>query len=411
MRFREVVAMALASLGANKLRSALTMIGITIGVFSVISVMTAIGALQNSIESGISFLGSNIFQFAKYPFSVSAGGRSKKQYENRHNITYRQAVRYYALMEGKASEICLKTFDDTGQAIYDGVKTNPTLTVAGSNKSFLTANSYTLDYGRNLNDEDVDLARNVIVIGKGIEKRLFPHESPIGKTIKLSGHTFTIIGCLVGKGSAFGRSSDDICIIPITKFFENFGEAKRSVNIATQASSQLTYNATLDQAIGAMRVARGLRAEQPNDFEIYSNDSLKSAFASVADVVRVGAFVISLIALLAAGIGIMNIMLVSVTERTKEIGVRKSIGARNRDILRQFLAEAVFISEAGGILGIILGVIGGDLLAAWLEADLIFPIGWAIAGLIVCSAIGIGFGLYPAYRAASLDPIEALRFE
>jgi putative ABC transport system permease protein len=132
---------------------------------------------------------------------------------------------------------------------------------------------------------------------------------------------------------------------------------------------------------------------------------------SIAGVVRIGAFVISLIALLAAGIGIMNIMLVSVTERTKEIGVRKSIGARSRDVLRQFLAEAVFISEAGGILGIVLGVIGGDLLAAWLKVDLIFPYGWAIVGVLVCSAIGIGFGLYPAYRAANLDPIEALRYE
>jgi putative ABC transport system permease protein len=163
--------------------------------------------------------------------------------------------------------------------------------------------------------------------------------------------------------------------------------------------------------MGAMRIARGLRAEQENDFELYSNDSLKSAFTAIAGVVRIGAFVISLIALVAAGIGIMNIMLVSVTERTKEIGIRKSIGARSRDILRQFLTEAVFISEAGGILGIILGVIGGDLLAMWLQADLIFPFGWALAGLIVCSAIGIGFGFYPAYRAARLDPIDALRFE
>jgi putative ABC transport system permease protein len=138
---------------------------------------------------------------------------------------------------------------------------------------------------------------------------------------------------------------------------------------------------------------------------------LKSAFVSIAGVVKIGAFVISLIALIAAGIGIMNIMLVSVTERTKEIGIRKSIGARSRDILRQFLTEAVFISEAGGLFGIILGVVGGDLLALWLRVDLIFPYGWAIAGLLVCSAIGIGFGFYPAYRAAQLDPIEALRFE
>ena len=216
---------------------------------------------------------------------------------------------------------------------------------------------------------------------------------------------------LAEKGTAFGQSQDDICVIPITRFFENFGEANRTVNIATQSFSQDTYGITLDRGIGAMRIARGLRAEQENDFELYSNDSLKSAFTSIAGVVRIGAFVISLIALVAAGIGIMNIMLVSVTERTKEIGIRKSIGARSRDILRQFLTEAVFISEAGGIIGIILGIIGGDLLAMWLQADLIFPFGWALAGLIVCSAIGIGFGFYPAYRAAKLDPIEALRFE
>ncbi len=411
MRFRETMAMALASLGSNKLRSALTMTGITIGVFSVISVMTAIGALQSSIESGISFLGSNIFQFAKYPPNGNASGNVAKKFENRRNVTYRQGLRYYELMEGTAREICLKTFDFNGQAVYNGVKTPPSLTVVGSNRSFLTANAYTLGYGRNITDEDVELSRRVLVIGKSIEKRLFPHESPIGREVRLSGHTFNIIGVLAEKGTSFGQSQDDICVLPITRFFENYGEAKRTVNIATQSFTQENYNRTLDRAVGAMRIARGLRANQPNDFEIYSNDSLKSAFASVAGVVRIGAFVISFIALVAAGIGIMNIMLVSVTERTKEIGVRKSIGARSRDILRQFLTEAVFISEAGGIFGIILGVIGGDLLAAWLKVDLIFPYGWAIAGLLVCSAIGIGFGLYPAYRAASLDPIEALRFE
>ena len=413
MLFSEMIKMALGSLGVNKLRSSLTMLGITIGVFSVISVMTAIGALQYAIENGISFLGSNIFQFAKYPANVSASGDVREKYRNRHNISYQQALHYYRLMEGEAREICLKCFayEVKGQAVYNGVKTTPSLLVVGSNRSFLTANAFTLGYGRNLNDEDVDLSRRVIVVGKMIEKRLFPHESPIGKVIRMSGHTYTIIGVLAEKGTSFGQSQDDVCIMPITRFFEDFGAAKRTVNIATQSFSQETYNGTLDRGIGAMRIARGLRADQENDFEIYSNDSLKSAFTSIAGVVRIGAFVISFIALVAAGIGIMNIMLVSVTERTKEIGVRKSIGARSRDILRQFLTEAVFISEAGGILGIILGVIGGDLLAAWLKVDIIFPFGWAFAGLVVCSAIGIGFGLYPAYRAAALDPIEALRYE
>jgi len=345
--------------------------------------------------------------------NIDAGGETKKKYQNRRNITYRQALRYYELMQGNAQEICLKCFgrDLKGQAVYNGIKTTPSLTVVGTNRSFLTANAYTLGYGRNLNDEDVDLARSVLVIGKMIEKRLFPHESPIGKVIRMSGHTYTVIGVLVEKGTSFGQSQDDICLMPITRFFENYGEANRTVNIATQPFSTELYNRTLDKGISAMRIARGLGANQENDFEIYTNDSLKSAFISVAGVVRIGAFVVSFIALVAAGIGIMNIMLVSVTERTKEIGVRKSIGARSRDILRQFLTEAVFISEAGGVVGIILGVIGGDLLALWLKVDLIFPFGWAFAGLVVCSAIGIGFGLYPAYRAAALDPIEALRYE
>ncbi len=411
MQFREILTMALASVGANKLRSTLTMLGITIGVFSVISVMTAIGAMQASIETGLTLFGSNIFQFAKYPVTVNPGGKGSEKYENRLDISYRQAQRYAELMEGNAAEVCLKVFDGGKQAVYNGVKTTPSLSVVGTNKSFLAANAYTLAYGRNLNDEDVALSRRVAVVGRAIEERLFPHESPIGRVMKLSGHTYTIIGVLGERGTAFGQSQDDIVLLPITRYFEDFGSANRTVNVATQSFSQLDYNRTFDRGVGAMRIARGLKAEEPNDFEIYTNDSLKSAFVSIAGVIRVGAFVISTIALLAAGIGIMNIMLVSVTERTKEIGVRKSIGARNRDIMRQFLAEAVFISEAGGIAGILLGVLGGDLLALWLKVDLIFPVGWAIAGLVVCSAIGIGFGLYPAYRAASLDPIEALRYE
>ncbi|MDQ6808850.1 MAG: ABC transporter permease [Verrucomicrobiota bacterium] len=411
MKFREIISMALSSLGANKLRSGLTMIGITIGVFSVISVMTAIGALQSSIEGGLSFLGSNSFQFAKYPFSVSAGGHAQRKFENRRNITHRQAQKYAELMDGVAREVCLKVFDYNSYVSYGGSKTRPNINVVGTNKSFLSANAHTLASGRNLTEEDVDYARSVVVIGKAIVTRLFPQESPIGKEVKVNGHSFTVIGALEGKGTAFGGSQDEICLIPITRFFETYGEANRTVNVATQSTSQADYNSTLDKGMGAMRIARGLRADQPNDFELYSNDSLTGAFESIAGVVRIGAFVISLIALIAAGIGIMNIMLVSVTERTKEIGIRKSIGARSGDILRQFLTEAVFISEAGGVLGIILGVVGGDLLAMWLKASLIFPYGWAIAGLVVCSAIGIGFGFYPAYRAAALDPIDALRFE
>ena len=200
-------------------------------------------------------------------------------------------------------------------------------------------------------------------------------------------------------------------MVPITRYLNDFGSERVSINVATQAASQLVYNDTIEKAITAMRIVRNLKPEDENDFEVYSNDSLIGAFAKVADVIAAGSFVISGIALLAAGVGIMNIMLVSVTERTKEIGIRKSIGARKKSILWQFLIEAVAISLAGGVMGILLCVAGGNGLAMMLKATAVFPWNWALIGLLVCSGIGISFGFYPAWKAASLDPIEALRYE
>jgi putative ABC transport system permease protein len=408
MSFAEIIRMALIALKANKLRSSLTILGVTIGVFSVIGVMTALSVIQGSIESGLSFLGSNIFQFAKYP-TVSTSDPEEK-YANRRNITFEEAREVERLMDGQAAAICLKIFDGGKPASFGRVKVQG-LTLVGTNQHFLVANSYTLAYGRNLTAEDVALARNVTVVGPKVQKRLFPNETPIGKTIKINESPFQIVGVFAEKGSSFGQSQDDLVIVPITRFLGEWGRTNRTINIAIQSTSQATYNQTLDKAIGAMRSARGLKLGEENDFEVYSNDTLVSAFAQIAGTIRIGAFVVSVIALLAAGIGIMNIMLVSVTERTREIGIRKAIGARKDDIVRQFLLEAVLLSELGGIAGILLGVLGGNGIAVWLEIAMVFPWGWALTGLIVCSLIGTGFGWYPAWKAARLDPIEALRYE
>jgi putative ABC transport system permease protein len=413
MKFTEILRMALGSLGVNKLRSALTMLGITIGVFSVIGVMTAVSALRQSVESGLSFLGSNIIQVGKNPMGISSDGANRRRFENRRDITLPNALRFAQLIEGYTDVVCLKTFNNEGvvQATHENRKTSPGLTFGGSNEHFLTANQYSIGIGRNLTPADVELARPVILIGQTVVNRLFPSETPLGKLVKVSGKTYTVIGTFAERGSSFGNSQDDILIIPITRFVIDFGSARRSINIAIQAPSQDRYNETLDKIVTAMRIVRGLRPEQENDFEIYSNDSLISAFAKVADAISAGAFVISAIALLAAGVGIMNIMLVSVTERTKEIGIRKSIGARKINILTQFLIESVAISVAGGLVGILLGVGAGNGLALLLSASVVFPWGWALAGLLVCCGIGVGFGFYPAWKAAALDPIEALRYE
>ena len=407
MSFNEVIRMALGALRTNKLRSILTMTGVAIGVFSVIGVMTALSVISSNIESGISFLGSNLFQFAKYPIIQKDDTNT---FQNRRNITFEQAMEYKRLMEGDGA-VSLKVFDRGGKAVGFGRKKVQGKQLVGGNENFLLSNTFTLAYGRNITPEDVDLARNVTVVGPDIIKGLFPSENPIGRVVQVDAKPYRIIGVMGEKGSSFGQSQDDTVLVPITKFFADFGHTNRTVNVATQSTSQATYNATLDKGIGAMRIARGLRVNQPNDFEIYSNDTLLTAFASVADTIRVGAFCISVIALLAAGVGIMNIMLVSVTERTREIGVRKAIGARRRDIVRQFLIEAIVLSEVGGLTGILFGVVGGNIFAVVWDIAMVFPWAWAATGLIVCSMVGIGFGWYPAYKAAALHPIEALRYE
>ncbi|HLP24714.1 MAG TPA: FtsX-like permease family protein, partial [Acidobacteriota bacterium] len=292
-----------------------------------------------------------------------------------------------------------------------GRKTTPDVRFGGSDENFLTANQFDVEVGRNFTPGDIELSRPVVIIGQDVVAKLFPSENPLNKTVKIKDRTYIVIGIFATKGQAFGGSSDNIAIIPITRFIADFGAERRSISIATQAPTQQVYNETLDKAITVMRTVRGLQAEKENDFEVYSNDSLIAAFAKIADAVAAGSFVISGIALLAAGVGIMNIMLVSVTERTKEIGIRKSIGARKNNILSQFLIEAVVISLAGGLIGIFLGVAAGNGLALMLKASVVFPWNWAAIGILVCSGIGIGFGFYPAWKAASLDPIEALRFE
>jgi putative ABC transport system permease protein len=408
MIFGEILRLALSSLSANKLRSGLTMLGIAVGVFSVIGVMTVITGLRDNIESGLNVLGANSFQISKFP-AINFSDPWVR-FRNRRDVTYAQAERFKELMRGQA-EISLTLMRGGRRVGYHERKTNPNIRLVGGDENLLTARNLEISAGRNIQPDDVELGRAVVVLGNDVVQRLFINEDPLGKLVRIDGQTYTVIGLLAQKGTSFGGSQDNIAITSITQYLEIYGRAFRSVGINVQAPNQETLAATQDAAIGAMRVVRGLAPELPNDFEVFSNESLIEAFNSVASVVAIGAFVISAIALLASGVGVMNIMLVSVTERTKEIGIRKSIGAKKRNILVQFLIEAVVLSLVGGFAGVLCGVIGGNGVAALLSAKMVFPWGWAAAGLIVCSAIGIGFGFYPAWKAASLDPIEALRYE
>jgi putative ABC transport system permease protein len=408
MLLNEILKLALDSLKANKLRSALTMLGIAVGVFSVIGVMTVIAGLRGSIESGLNVLGANSFQFMKYPAINFSDPRQR--FANRKDISYVQAARFKELM-GDQAQISLMLRRGGRVATYLDRRTNPNVVLGGGDENFLTSRNYEIVAGRNLGPDDVEFGRAVVVMGDELTQKLFPNENPIGRLVRIDGQNYTVVGLLGKKGSSFGQSQDNFAVTPITQFLEAYGRAGRSISINIQAKSQAELKAVEEIAVGTMRLVRGLDPEDPNDFEVFSNDSLIEAFNNIANTVAIGAFVISAIALLASGVGVMNIMLVSVTERTKEIGIRKSIGAKKRNILTQFLIEAVVLSLMGGLAGIAVGVIGGNIVASVLNATAVFPWGWALAGMLVCSGIGITFGFYPAWKAAALDPIEALRYE
>jgi putative ABC transport system permease protein len=271
--------------------------------------------------------------------------------------------------------------------------------------------NWILQDGRILQDTDVDGTRDVCVLGSSLAKTLFPFGSPVSQRIKIDSINYTVVGVLEPKGSLAGGDQDNFVVIPITTGLNRYTGWRRSVNILVEAPERASYDDTVEQVRGVMRALRKVPPGKEDDFEIFSNDSILAQINAFTFVVRIVVTVISSIALVAAGIGIMNIMLVSVTERTREIGIRRAIGAKKRNIMAQFIMEAVVLCEVGGVIGVALGIGGGNLAAYFMEMPAVIPVDWAVLGLVICSVVGIIFGTYPAYKAANLDPIDSLRYE
>ena len=411
MEIKESFMMAANAVRANKLRSILSLFGIAVGVFSVIAVMTAMNALQYSIENGMSQLGANTFQVQKFPSGFHMGPGSWDKYRNRKDLK---------LDEGQEVKEKSKLALHVGMEAWTGgkvvkstkVQTNPNVSVNGEDPEGLITNDYVVEFGRGITESDMEMSRRVAVIGKDIAKKLFPNSDPIGQDIRVDEGIFTVIGIFQEKGNLFGGSGgvDDGVCLPLTTFLEKFGK-ERSINIMVQAKSKAVYQECIDEVTSILRSVRKVKPGAESDFEIFSNETLIRQFNDLTKYIKLGVTGISFIALIAAGIGIMNIMLISVTERTREIGIRKSIGAKKSNILSQFLMEAIILSEFGGLAGILLGVIVGNILASLMKIPGIIPVDWVIIGLVICSFVGIGFGVYPAWKAANLDPIESLRYE
>lgn len=407
---RESLRMALAAIRINKLRSVLTLLGIAVGVFSIISVMTGMAVLISSIESGLSQLGANTFQVQRMPAFQTGNPADRAKLRNRKYISYNQAlkVKENATL---AKEVGLEawTFGKIVSTLR-GQKTNPNVQVAGEDLEGFSTNNWSIGDGRLFTQDELTSGRKVAILGLQVQNKLFPKSDPIDQTIRIDGDEYKVIGTIEPKGGMLGGNQDNFVVIPLQTLFRKYGR-DRDIHIMVQSLSRETFDECIEQVRGILRTARQVDPGKPDDFNVFSNDSLIEQFNDFTKYLRIGILVVSAIALIAAGVGIMNIMLVSVTERTREIGIRKAIGARKNNILYQFILEAIVLSEFGGLIGIILGIVTGNVLAFSLDVPPIIPWDWVIIGFAVCSIIGVIFGVYPAWKAANLDPIESLRYE
>jgi len=401
--------MAIDALRSNKLRSSLTLLGMVIGVFSVIASVTAVGVVDRYFSDTFGGMGANTFYVAKFPGGIQMGPRDASL-RNRPNLTYddlQQLRRRTRLAVSVAPDA---TFD-RAKVVAGSRESEPNVRIRGVDQDWAVNNGFDVAEGRFLSDDDVRYGRPVAVLGHPVATRLFPDEQALGKEVRIRGHRYLVVGVFEERGAFLGEQPDVAVWAPITRLFQIYGNAERNIAYDIRAPGAQYLNATIEEVTGHLRVIRSVAPADENNFEIVTNDALQGPLQSFTGYLTIGGVGIGLIALLAAGIGIMNIMLVSVTERTREIGIRKALGATRGAVLGQFLFEAVVLCQIGGLIGIVAGVVGGNALAFFSGIQPAFPLGWAIGGVVGVTVIALIFGVYPAYKAAQLDPIDALGYE
>jgi putative ABC transport system permease protein len=414
MRAADVLLMSLRAILGNRLRSMLTLVGIVAGVSSIIAVMTAISVVQGTMESEMSVLGSQVFQIQKWPAGFSSD-EERRRAMLRPPMTVEHANIIREQVES-ADLVGAELWDFGFVVEYRGESTNPNVTICGGTPEYAPNNTHYVGLGRNISQMDIKSGRNVAVIGYAIAQKLFPFVDPVDRQIRLDGRKYRVVGVFDEKKSAFGAGYDNYVLVPVTTYLKTYGMTdqngfSRSVNITVRARTPELVEDAIEETRQLMRRERGVKANEEDNFDFFNSQSRITEFNTMTRGVKIAAFVIGIIALIVAGIGIMNIMLVSVTERTKEIGIRKSLGAKPKNILAQFLLEAVILCNVGGVVGVLVGFGLGNLVTAFTSFAISVPMEWAVIGLVFCSAVGIIFGLLPAIRASRLHPVDALRYE
>jgi putative ABC transport system permease protein len=408
MNIIEIFRQSIDSIKSNKLRSSLTLLAISVGVFAIISANTAVLVLDTYFKDTLSLMGGDVITVSKFP-SIQMGPMDWDVYRNRQDITIAQMERLDELSRNAEGIGPNRTYRTT-RVSFNDQETEPNIGIRGGNEHYLTNNAYNIEKGRNFLAEDIDYARSVAIIGADVESALFELEDAIGKVIRIEGRPYTIIGVTEAKGNVFGNTLDRFVLIPYSNLAGIYGK-NQNIGIQIRAGDVTNIQNVIDEITGVLRAIRKVDPGAVSDFEISTNESLSNSFESFTGVLYMIGFVVGGVVLLGAGIGVMNIMLVSVSERTREIGVRKAVGATKKAIVSQFLMESIAICQIGGVIGILLGAGLGNAAAIWLESSVVIPWGSAVGGVLGMMVVGVVFGVYPAFKAASLDPIESLRYE
>jgi putative ABC transport system permease protein len=407
------VRFALGAIREHKLRSSLTILGIVVGVTTVIAMVAIVSGFNNNVIGNLQAFGANRIEFQKYEDRFGPGGPNSDEERRRKNLTVEdaEAIRR-AIPEATVSSLCA-VVDQQIHVKNEGLEANNPYILA-ADEFYPTGTSYNIGHGRFFTPEEVHHSALVAVLGAEVQEAIFPREDPLGKDITLNGLRYRVVGVLEKKGSQFGWSPDNKVVLPYGAFERQFGFAVRrdGVNLNVVPRRTEDMDEVIENATAVLRARRKVPFNKPNDFAIITPDQMINQFRAITGGVTGAMIFVALISLVIGGVGVMNIMLVSVTQRTREIGVRKAVGARRRDIVGQFLIEAATLSTLGGIVGVLLGVaIAGTVRATIPSLPTSVPLWSLVLGLLISMGVGIFFGAYPAVKASRLDPIESLRYE